>query len=301
MHRKMSCNIYYEQQQVNSLQHHVLKAFDCANNNLILLLTSKNSLILSSQAKSVLLRESITDATYSYPLFYIVDIDGNVFKTNIEQINENRWDKIDVEGKICEISANGDGVLMINEDRELLGMGNFDVLKCDEPKKIECFCNFTCLQIATGDNFALVLVRQRGLEDSKVNDSNFIENIKQTGKEVLKTQVWSIGSINNDARKDNAVLISLVDMGVYKICCGSHHAAALTYDGRLFLWGLNNHQQISLDLSTPNYLTPLEFKSEINGKVSKNVLAVACGTSNTVILLNDLTFRILGKNGSAQV
>jgi amyotrophic lateral sclerosis 2 protein len=182
-------------------------------------------------------------------------------------------------------------------------MGNFEnVLKCDEPKKIECFCNFSCLQIATGNNFAIVLVRQRGIEDSKKNDSNFMERTKQIGKEVLKTQVWSFGSINksDSSRKDNAVSISLVDMGVFKISCGSNHAAALTYDGRLFLWGVNSHQQISLDSSVPDFLTPIEFKSEVNGKTSKNVLAVACGATNTIILLNDLTFRVLGKNGSDQ-
>lgn len=309
MHSKMSCNIYYEHNKVNSLQHHVLKIFDCANKNFYIILTIKNQLLIvgnedkNNLAKPSLLREAIVDASYSYPLFYIVDIDGKVFKTSIEQINENRWDEIDVEGKICEISANGDGVLMINEDRELLGMGNFEnVLKSDEPKKIECFCNFSCLQMATGDNFAIILVRQRGLEDSKAIENNFIEKTKQIGKEILKTQVWSFGSINKSdtTRKDNAVSISLVDMGVFKISCGSRHAAALTYDGRLFLWGLNSHQQISYDSNVPDFLTPIEFKSEINGKISKNVLAVACGATNTVILLNDLTFRILGKNGGEQ-
>lgn len=303
MQSRMSCNIYYEHSKVTSLQHHVLKVIDCTNKNLIILLTLKNELLVvksddkNNLAKPIRLREGVIDASYSYPLFYIVDIDGKVFKTSIEQLNENRWDQIDVEGKIIEISANGDGVLLINNDRELLGMGNFEnVLKSDEPKKIECFCNFSCLQMATGNNFAIVLVRQRGIEDTKSTGNDFMDNTKQIGKEVLKTQVWSFGSIN----KDNAVSISLVDLGVFKISCGSNHAAALTYDGRLFLWGANSHQQISLDLSVPDFLTPIEFKSEINGKISKNVLAVACGSTNTIILLNDLTFRILGKNDSEQ-
>lgn len=306
---KMSCNIYYEHSKVNSIQHHALKIFDCANNNLIVILSLKKQLLIIENGKAdkndliKTLREGVVDASFSYPLFYIVECDGRVFKTNIEQINDNRWDLIAIEEKICEISANGDGLLLINEARELLGMGSFEnVLKTDEPKKIECFCNFSCLQVATGDNFALVLVRQRGLEDTKNVDDKFLERTKHAGKEVLKTQVWSFGSINksDSKRKDSAVTISLVDMGVSRICCGSHHAAALTYDGRLFLWGLNNHQQISMDTSTLDFLTPLEFKSEINGKISKNVLSVACGTTSTVILLNDLTFRMLGKNGSVQ-
>lgn len=310
----MSCNIYYEHSKVNSIQHHALKIFDCANNNLILILTLKNQLLIiennNASAKDEdksdlikILREGVVDASFSYPLFYIVDSDGRVFKTNIEQINDNRWDQITIDESICEISANGDGLLLINEARELLGVGSFEnVLKADEPKKIECFCNFSCLQVATGDNFSLVLVRQRGLEDVKNVEDKFLDRTKHAGKEVLKTQVWSFGSINksDSKRKESAVTISLVDMGVSRICCGSHHAAALTYDGRLFLWGLNNHQQISMDASTLDFLTPFEFKSEVNGKISKNVLSVACGTTSTVILLNDLTFRVLGKNGHVQ-
>ena len=56
-----------------------------------------------------------------------------------------------------------------------------------------------------------------------------------------------LGCGDHIKRKDYTVIIKLVDIGVYRIHCGSHHAAALTLDGRLFLWGFNNHQQISID------------------------------------------------------
>lgn len=100
-------------------------------------------------------------------------------------------------------------------------------------------------------------------------------------------------------RKEYTVIIKLVDIGVYKIFCGSHHAAALTLDGRLFLWGFNNHQQISIDTSIQDISSPVEYKTEVNGKPSKNILSVATSASNTVILFNDLSFKILGKNGSS--
>lgn len=96
------------------------------------------------------------------------------------------------------------------------------------------------------------------------------------------------------------MIVKLVDIGVYKIFCGSQHAAALTHDGRLFLWGFNNYQQISLDPSIQDISSPTEYRSEISGKPSKNVLAVATGSTTTTILFNDLSFKILGKNGNSQ-
>lgn len=309
----MSCNIYYESNKVNSavIHQHVLKVFDCG---VILILTRNHQLLISKSDKNDLikLREGVKDATYCYPLFYIVDSDGDVFKTNIEQISDKQtvWDRIESDFRIQEISANADGVLFVTEDRELVGMGSFEsVLKSDEPKKIECFSNFNILQVCTGDNFAIVLVIQKSLTDGRsisVQEDSFVDRTKQRGREILKTQVWSFGSINKGLlgvgdhikRSDTSVVVKLADIGVNKIFCGSHHAAALTLDGRLYLWGFNNHQQISLDSSINDLSAPTEFKTEVNGKISKNVLAVACGSSSTIILLNDLHFRILGTNGS---
>ena len=306
----MSCNIYYENNKVNSLviHQHVVKLFDCGA--AILFLTKNNHLLIKiDKSELAKLREGVKDAAYSYPLFYIVDYDGDLYKTNIEQINENRWNKIEMDFKIQEISANADGVIMVTEDRELVGMGNFEnVLKSDEPKKIDCFSSFNILQVCTGDNFVIVLVQQKALSDSSsvnIRDESFTDRTKQLGREILKTQVWSFGSINKGLlgvgdhvkRIDSSVVVKLVDIGVYRIYCGTHHAAALTLDGRLYLWGFNDHHQISLDSSISDLSAPTEFKTEVNGKVSKNVLAAACGSFCTVILLNDLNFRILGKNG----
>ena len=310
----MSCNIYYENNKVNSsvIQQHILKVFDCG---VILFLTRNHHLLISKsqidKSDLIKLREGVRDASYSYPLFYIVDSDGAVFKTNIEQIYDNQWDRLDMEFKIQQISSNADGVLMVTEDRELVGVGNFqNVLKSDEPMKIECFSNFKILQLCTGDNFAIVLVQQKALSEngngSSIHEETFIDRTRQLGREILKTQVWSFGSINKGLlgtgdhvkRSETSVVVKLADIGVNRISCGTHHAAALTLDGRLFLWGFNDYQQISLDSSIFDLSAPTEFKTEPNFKHSKNVLAVACGSSSTVILLNDLNFVILGRNGS---
>lgn len=309
----MSCNIYYENNKVNStvILQHVVKVFDCG---VALFLTHNQHLLISKSQKDkselIKLREGVKDASYSYPLFYIVDSHGAVFKTNIEQISDNQWDQIEMEFRIQEISSNADGVLMVTDDRELVGIGNFqNVLKSDEPKKIDCFNNFKILQLCTGDNFAIVLVQQKLLSETENGnniDESFIEQTKKLGREILKTQVWSFGTINkgllgtgdHTKRSETAVVVKLADIGVKHISCGTHHAAALTLDGRLFLWGFNDYKQISLDPAIADLSAPTEFKTDGNFKNSINVLAVACGSSSTVILLNDLNFVILGKNGT---
>lgn len=98
----MACNVYYENNKVNStvIHQHVLKVFDCGAT---LFLTRNQHLLISKQTDKsdfTKLREGVKDAAYSYPLFYIVDSGGCVFKTNIEQINDNRWDQIEMDFKI---------------------------------------------------------------------------------------------------------------------------------------------------------------------------------------------------------
>lgn len=114
------------------------------------------------------------------------------------------------------------------------------------------------------------------------------------------TNLGLLGAGDHAKRKDYAVIVKLVDIGVNSIACGSHHAAALTLDGRLFLWGFNNHQQISIDSSIQDLSSPIEYKSEVNGKTSKNILAVTTAANSTIILFNDLSFKILGKSGVTQ-
>lgn len=196
----MSCNIYYENKKVNvEWKQHVLKVFDCGSIHLILTLQNNLLLIKKEDNSFTKLRENVIDASYSYPLFYIVNNDGKVFKTNIEQITDSRFDEIHIGHKVIQISANGDGVLMINDQHELIGMGNFENVLCsDEPKKIDCFSDIKALQVATGDNFALVLVlpQRPQIDSNNNNQKNFLDKVKFDGRDLLKTQVWSFGSIN---------------------------------------------------------------------------------------------------------
>lgn len=69
--------------------------------------------------------------------------------------------------------------------------------------------------------------------------------LQQTGNALIRTYLWSFGSENTGRlgvgdhckRKQAVQIRSLCEQGVRDICCGDDHAAALTLDGRLYLWG----------------------------------------------------------------
>lgn len=72
-----------------------------------------------------------------------------------------------------------------------------------------------------------------------------IMKLQRTGNALMRTYLFSFGSENtgrlgvgdHTKRKQAVQIVSLGDQGVRDISCGDDHAAALTLDGRLYLWG----------------------------------------------------------------
>lgn len=72
-----------------------------------------------------------------------------------------------------------------------------------------------------------------------------IGKLQRTGSTLIRTYLWSFGSENtgrlgvgdHTKRKQAVQIRSLCEQGVRDIYCGDDHSAALTLDGRLYLWG----------------------------------------------------------------
>lgn len=89
--------------------------------------------------------------------------------------------------------------------------------------------------------------------EKNVNDDAMIaydveyetEKVQRVGHALIRTFLWSFGSENTGRlgvgdhmkRKQAVQIRSLCEQGVRDVCCGDDHAAALTLDGRLYLWG----------------------------------------------------------------
>lgn len=134
-------------------------------------------------------------------------------------------------------------------------------------------------------------------DDYNMNDE--IEKLIKRGNEHINTQVWCFGSVNKGQlgigdhvkRKQAVELSSLCGQSVCQIYSGDEHTAALTLDGRLYLWGDNSNEQISHWLDREDYSSPRRWH-----KNEQNILAVQCGQSSTFILMNNLDRHELSRN-----
>ncbi|XP_042207707.1 alsin-like isoform X2 [Homarus americanus] len=92
-----------------------------------------------------------------------------------------------------------------------------------------------------------ILTLEKGPEQVAKNATLIIDG----GQHILNTEVWAWGSANKGQlglgdlshRSTPTSVLSLNHMGVTKVVCGSHHTAALTIDGQVFVWGDNSGGQ----------------------------------------------------------
>lgn len=119
------------------------------------------------------------------------------------------------------------------------------------------------------------------------------------GASLLFTEIWTWGDIlhgqlgiGDKIRRDRPIMISkLSNIGVQKVNCKLFHTAALTLDGRTFLWGRNQYHQVSVECSS-DISAPRLF---VLGDTGDRIVDVACGDNHTVILTSRNKLYYLGK------
>ena len=74
---------------------------------------------------------------------------------------------------------------------------------------------------------------------------------------------------------------ALGDGAAHMVACGGAHSAAVTIDGRLFVWGWNRYGQCGVETSGADVLWPRWVPSEQLGGAS--VLMVSCGQAHTLV------------------
>lgn len=309
----MKCNIFSNSKQINlECPHFLLKVFDLSSygSSGTLVLTTSLTLILYDEYNSTVSKEvksGVENAEVGYNIVYIIDELGKVHRSTLSNIcskfGDASWETIHTDDSILKICSNNQGVLMISGEQKLLGFGYFgSVLRSFKTVHVKCFEDFRVIDIDTGDNFVVVLAQKRSMLDFYLeNYKTEMSDLKYEGCQMLMTQVFTFGHFGEgDVFKNlqSSIIPQFTDIGIFKISCGSSHAAALTIDGRLFLWGFNDSGQISADVLISYHITPIEYPQKIkNEKSLKNIMDVACGSTSTVIVFNDMSMEILGKVG----
>lgn len=77
------------------------------------------------------------------------------------------------------------------------------------------------------------------------------------------------------------LLRSVLTQRFVRISCGGAHAMALTYDGKLYAWGWNDHGQ--LGLGDPN--ATASAPRLVGFFTGRRVGAIACGTAHSLALV----------------
>lgn len=122
--------------------------------------------------------------------------------------------------------------------------------------------------------------------------------IFKTGAALINTELWTWGNVSHGqlgigdtVKRDKPILISkLSNIGVRKVHAKSFHTAALTLDGRAFLWGRNDYHQVSVDCKV-DISAPKLFVTNFGDRIND----VSCGDNHTVILTSNNKFYYFGK------
>jgi len=134
----------------------------------------------------------------------------------------------------------------------------------------------TGIDIATGNNFTLVLLSDGTIKSWGSNENGQLGNNSTTASFTPITVNNISTAINISAHPD------------------SYHSLALLDDGTIMSWGLNTNGQLG-DNSTTQRLTPVTV-SNIN-----NAIAISVGDSHSLALLSDGTIKSWGLNTSGQL
>lgn len=112
----------------------------------------------------------------------------------------------------------------------------------------------------------------------------------------MKNSLFIAGIGDSITRERPMIILKLSSIGVCKISVESYHVSVLTLDGRAFLWGRNDHNQVTfdnkMDQSSPKIFTIAP---------EERVKDVMCGCYHTVILSDKISLKYIGKNAEKTV
>lgn len=92
------------------------------------------------------------------------------------------------------------------------------------------------------------------------------------------------------------IVSKLSNIGAKKVSTQGSHVAVLTLDGRAFLWGRNDYNQVSVE-NNSDQSSPRQFPTSADERVRD----VACGASHTAVLNNKLCLKYIGKQEHRRV
>ncbi|XP_059161859.1 RCC1 and BTB domain-containing protein 1-like [Physella acuta] len=207
-----------------------------------------------------------------WPIFSILDVDMLASVRKIFVFGNSGNEAI-------YITASDDVYAFGSNCSNCLGIG--DSHSSFEPRKIENLCQKNVIDIAFGSGPHVVALTQAG-EVYTWGHNGYC-------------QLGNGGS--SPGFSPFLVSTNLSNRMVIKIACGSHHTMALTSDGEIYAWGQNNCGQVGTG-STANQPAPRKITAVIGSRLA---VAIACGQTSSVALLDNGEVYGWGYNGNGQL
>ena len=113
----------------------------------------------------------------------------------------------------------------------------------------------------------------------------------QRENEYLKSTSYNIGQLGLGTLNDTSIFTEVSNIkDIVSIACGNHHTIILMANGTLMSTGYNEHGQLGLgDTKDRNIFTEVP-------NIPKDVIAIACGRSHTIILRANGALMSTGNN-----
>eukprot|EP00095_Tigriopus_kingsejongensis_P000582 maker-scaffold372_size192401-snap-gene-0.50 protein:Tk00582 transcript:maker-scaffold372_size192401-snap-gene-0.50-mRNA-1 annotation:"rcc1 and btb domain-containing protein 1" len=190
---------------------------------------------------------------------------------------------------ICVFGFSGNEAIMVTNSDQVyslgcngsscLGLG--DTCSTIVPKKLEQLCNKGVKSFAYGTGPHVLACTESGELYSWGHNGYCQLGNGSTNQGNVPAQVQG----------------ALKDKIVTDIACGAHHSLCLTDSGEIFAWGQNTCGQIGSGTTT-NQSSPRKVSTLFAGK---NVMAVACGQTSSLALLDNGEVYSWGYNGNGQL
>ncbi|XP_063922367.1 alsin isoform X2 [Zophobas morio] len=143
---------------------------------------------------------------------------------------------------------------------------------------------------------------EKDLSEGEIKDR--VAAVVRSGSSLINCEVWTWGNIihgqlgiGDIIRRERPMIITkLSNIGVRKVSVQNYHASVLTLDGRAYIWGRNNHNQVTMD-SNVDQSSPKLY----NTNKDERVKDVVCGEYYTAVLNNTLNLNYFGKGADKTV
>lgn len=195
-----------------------------------------------------------------------------IIKENVSNLTNLVYEGVKTVGdKVATLSRHVSGS-SDNNDTVELPIQSFN----EEANSLMYSCistKFEDLQFSTS-----TISSEKEFETARKNEN--LKNMSKLGKNILATELWTWGDISYGQlgigdtvkRIKPMIVMSLSGFGLQKVSCGKWHCAALTLDGRLFLWGYNHFKQVNFD-SRDDKSSPKQFTENSDSDRIRDMIA----------------------------